>query len=259
MSATFETLRVSRRDRMLEVVLNRPERANALTREMIAELHAALDQAEADPVVRLVVLSGEGEAFCSGMDFVEASSGGGDFQSLKPTVEAFYGLMERFTTSSRVIASLVTGRVTAGGVGLVAASDYVIANRQASFQLSEVIFGLLPATVAPFIVRRCGMQAAFRLSLTAQRIGAERAAEISLVDEVSEAPADALRQFMIRAARVDPGCVADLKGMFRDMWIVNEDTRRLTVDAITKRILQPETAAGIRRFVQDARPPWRKQ
>ncbi len=258
MTAPFETLRVSRRDRMLEVVLNRPERANALTRGMIGELHAALDQAEADPVVRLMVLSGEGEAFCSGMDFVEASSGGDDAASLKPTVEAFYGLMERFTTCRTVIASLVTGRVTAGGVGLVAASDYVIAGSAASFQLSEVIFGLLPATVAPFVVRRCGMQAAFRLSLTAQRIGAARAAEIGLVDEVAEAPADALRQFMIRAARVEPGCVADLKGLFRDMWIVNEDTRRLAVEAITRRILQPETAAGIRRFVQEASPPWRK-
>lgn len=258
MTATFETLRVTRRERMLEVVLNRPERQNALTRGMIDELHAALDQAEADPAVRLVVLTGEGESFCAGMDFVEAASGGGDAASLKPTVEAFYGLMERFTTSSAVIAALVTGRVTAGGVGLVAAADYVIAGKQASFQLSEVIFGLLPATVAPFIVRRCGMQAAFRLSLTAQRITAARAAEISLVDEVADAPADALRQFMIRAARVEPGCVADLKGLFRDMWIINEETRRLTVEAIARRILQPETAASIRRFVQDTRPPWQK-
>ena len=61
-----------------------------------------------------------------------------------------------------------------------------------------------------------------------------------------------------RWSRLDPGCVADLKGLFRDMWIINEDTRRIAVDAITQRILQPETAAGIRRFVEDARPPWQK-
>jgi polyketide biosynthesis enoyl-CoA hydratase PksH len=257
MTATFATLRVTRRERLLEVVLNRPERHNALTRAMIDELHTALDQAEAEPDIRLVVLAGEGESFCAGMDFAEASSGG-DPESLKPTIEAFYGLMERFTTSRTVIAALATGRVTAGGVGLAAAADYVIAGPQASFQLSEVIFGLLPATVAPFIVRRCGMQAAFRLSLTAQRIGAGRAAEIGLVDEVADNPADALRQFMIRAARVEPGCVADLKRLFRDMWIINEDTRRIAVDAITRRILEPGTADKIRSFVQDARPPWQK-
>lgn len=254
MSATFQTLRVTRRERMLEVVLNRPERQNALTRGMIDELHAALDQAEAGSDVRLVVLMGEGESFCAGMDFVEASSGG-DLASLKPTVEAFYGLMERFTTSRTVIAALTTGRVTAGGVGLAAAADYVIAGPQASFQLSEVIFGLLPATVAPFIVRRCGMQATFRLSLTAQRISADRAAAIGLVDEVAGNPADALRQFMIRAARIEPGCVADLKRLFRDMWIINEDTRRIAVDAITGRILQPGTADRIRSFVRDVRSP----
>jgi polyketide biosynthesis enoyl-CoA hydratase PksH len=258
MSPGFQTLRVARRERMLEVVLNRPERHNALTRGMIDELHAALDQAEKDPAIRLVVLLGEGESFCAGMDFMEASASQGDAASLKPAIEAFYGLMERFTTSSVVIAAVATGRVTAGGVGLAAAADYVIAGRQASFQLSEVIFGLLPATVAPFIVRRCGMQAAFRLSLTAQRIGAERAAEIGLVDEVAEAPADALRQFMIRAARIEPGCVADLKGLFRDMWIINDETRRVAVDAISRRILQPQTADAIRRFIQDARPPWQK-
>ena len=258
MSATFATLRVTRRERMLEIVLNRPERQNALTRGMIDELHAALDQAEADPAVRLVVLMGEGASFCAGMDFVEASSSGGDAASLKPTIEAFYGLMERFTRSSVVIAALATGRVTAGGVGLAAAADYVIAGPQASFQLSEVIFGLLPATVAPFVVRRCGMQAAFRLSLTAQRITAGRAAEIGLVDEVADNPADALRQFMIRAARVEPDCVADLKRLFRDMWIVNDDTRRIAVDAITRRILQPGVADKIRGFVQDTGPPWQK-
>ena len=192
------------------------------------------------------------------MDFVEASSSGGDAGSLKPTVEAFYGLMERFTRSSTVIAALDDGAGDGRWRRARCRGRLVIAGPQASFQLSEVIFGLLPATVAPFIVRRCGMQAAFRLSLTAQRINAARAAEIGLVDEVADNPADALRQFMIRAARVEPDCVADLKGLFRDMWIINEDTRRIAVDAITRRILQPGTADKIRSFVQDARPPWQK-
>ncbi len=258
MTAPFETLRVTRRDRLLEVVLNRPERQNALTRGMIDELHATLDLAEADPDIRLLALSGEGEAFCSGMDFVEASTDGGDASALKPTIEAFYGLMERFTRSRTIIAAQVNGRVTAGGVGLVAAADYAIAGPRASFQLSEVIFGLLPATVAPFIIRRCGLQPAFRLALTAERINAERAAVLGLVDQVSDNPPDALRQFLVRAARVQPSCVAELKGLFREMWIINEDTKRAAVDAISRQIMRPETMDGIRRFVTDASPPWRK-
>ena len=80
-----EAILVERDGAIATVVLNRPERQNALNRGMIGELHAALDLAEADPDIRLLALSGEGEAFCSGMDFVEASSDGGDASALKPT------------------------------------------------------------------------------------------------------------------------------------------------------------------------------
>jgi polyketide biosynthesis enoyl-CoA hydratase PksH len=249
-----ETLRVSRRDRALDVVLNRPERQNALTRTMIGELHRALDTAEADPDIRLLVLTGEGDSFCAGMDFVEAGATEAAAQALRPTVEDFYRLMERFTRSRVVIAAQVTGRVTAGGVGLVAATDYAIAGPGASFQLSEVIFGLLPATIAPFIIRRCGWQAAFRLSLTAQRIDAQRAAGLALVDDAVDNPADAMRQFMVRAARVPPHCVRDLKGLFREMWIINDETRRRAVDVSVEQIMRPETHDSIRRFVHGTRP-----
>lgn len=250
----FETLRVSRRDRALDVVLNRPERQNALTRTMIEELHRALDTAEADPDIRLLVLTGEGDSFCAGMDFVEAGATEAAAEALRPTVEAFYRLLERFTQSRVVIAAQVTGRVTAGGVGLVAATDYAIAGPGASFQLSEVIFGLLPATIAPFIIRRCGWQAAFRLSLTAQRIDAQRAAGLALVDDAVDNPADAMRQFMVRAARVPSHCVRDLKGLFREMWIINDETRRRVVDVSVEQIMRPETHDSIRRFVQGMRP-----
>ncbi len=251
----WRTLKVAARPPVLDVTLNRPERANALTAEMIGELHAALDAAEADGAIRLLALSGEGETFSSGMDFVDAGSETSDPAALEETVDAFWRLMERFTASPVVVVALATGRVTAGGVGLLAASDHAIAGPRATFQLSEVVFGLLPATVAPFVIRRCGFQAAFRLSLTAERIDAPRAAALSLVDEVSEAPAEALRRFLVRAARVEPDCVAALKGMFREMWIVNEGTREVATEAIRRRIMRPQTRAAIRRFVEGGGAP----
>jgi polyketide biosynthesis enoyl-CoA hydratase PksH len=257
MSRDFATLRVTARGPLLDVVLDRPDRANALTRGMIAELHVALDLAEAGPDCRLLALSGAGETFCSGMDFAEAAASGGGADSLRPAIEAFYDLMARFTTSSVMIAATITGRVTAGGVGLAAAADHVIAGPQASFQLSEVIFGLLPATVAPFVARRCGLHPAYRLALSAQRIDAARALAIGLVDEVTEAPADALRHCLIRASRLRPDCVAALKGLFRDIGMINAETRRVAVDAISGQIMRPETTKAIRRFMQDQSPPWK--
>ncbi|ATQ70578.1 MULTISPECIES: enoyl-CoA hydratase/isomerase family protein [Methylosinus] len=254
----FETLRVTRREPALEVALNRPARANALTREMIAELHRALDAAEADPAIRVVFLSGEGAAFCAGMDFVEAASCGGDEASLKQTVDSFYSLLERFTACSVLICASITGRVTAGGVGLIAAADHAVAAPGATFQLSEVAFGLLPATIAPFIIRRCGLHPTYRLALGAERIDAARALSLGLVDEIAEAPTEALRRFLIRAARVDPDCVSALKGLFRELWIVNEETRRVTAEAISRQILRPQTQEAIRGFLGQSSPPWKK-
>jgi polyketide biosynthesis enoyl-CoA hydratase PksH len=258
MSGAFETLRLTPRAPVLEVMLNRPERGNALTARMIAELHRALDAAEADPAIRLLVLSGAAETFCAGMDFAEATGGAGDPAALEPTVRSFYQLMERFTLSPVVIAALVTGRVTAGGVGLVAASDYAIAGPAASFQLSEAIFGLLPATVAPFIVRRCGLHPTYRLTLTARRIDAAEAVALGLIDETGADPADLLRQFLVRVARVREECVGEMKRYFHRLWIIGRETEEAAVGTITGLIGRPGTMEAIARFVQGADPAWRR-
>lgn len=259
MSLSFETIRAAARGKVLEVTLDRPARQNTLTARMIDELHAALDAAEANDALRLMVLRGEGDTFCAGMDFAEATRPAASTDdALDPTVRGFWRLMQRFTASPVVVAALVTGRVTAGGLGLVAAADYVIAGPEATFQLSEVIFGLLPATVAPFIVRRCGLHQAYRLSLTAQRIDGARALAIGLVDEMADDPADRLRQFLVRIARVDAGCVGALKAYFQRLWIIDHATEAAAVEAITGRIRDPATMEGIRRFVTEAAPAWRK-
>ena len=150
------------------------------------------------------------------------------------------------------------GRVTAGGMGLVAAADVVIATPRSTFQLSEVLFGLLPATVAPFLVRRVGFQDAYRMSLTAERIDAARAAAIRLVDEVTDAPAEALRRLLIRVARIAPGDGAAMKAYFRGLWTLDEATRGRAVDAITARITDPSVMAGISGFVREGGLPWRR-
>ena len=250
------TLEIGRERKLLRVVLSRPERRNALSAGMIAELHAALDEAEGDPDLRLVVLAAKGPVFCDGMDFAEAASGGTAAAGAPDVIGEFYRLMTRLTRSSKVVVSLVEGRVNAGGMGLVAASDYVIARSAASFGLSEVLFGLLPATVAPFLIRRIGFQPAFRLGLTAQRIDAEAARAINLVDELSADPDDALRRLLIRMERVREPTVAALKAHFADLWIMSAETERRSIARIKEAIADPQVAADIRAFVNDQVLPW---
>lgn len=250
------TLEIRRERRLMRVVLSRPERRNALSAGMIGELHAALDEAEGDPGLRLVVLSAKGPVFCDGMDFAEAAGGGATPADGSDVVGEFYRLMTRLTHTAKVVVSLVEGRVNAGGMGLVAASDYVIARPAASFGLSEVLFGLLPATVAPFLIRRIGFQPAFRLALTAQRIDAEAARAVNLIDELAADPEDALRRLLIRIERVREPTVATLKAHFADLWIMSAETERLSIARIKEAIADPQVAADIRAFVNDQVLPW---
>lgn len=245
-------LRTARIGRMVRVVLT----GGTLTRALIADLHRALDQAEAEGL-RSLVLEGEGGVFCEGMDFAEALATETSAEAAPDAIRPFFDLLHRFTTTPVVVVALVRGRVNAGGMGLVAAADIAIAGPEASFGLSEVLFGLVPAVVAPFLVRRIGWQAAYRLSLTAERIEAPRAAVLGLVDEVAGDPEDALRRLAIRLDRTRADGVAALKGHFSALHPIDDETGRRAVELIARLISDPRTLAGIRDFMQGSGVPWR--
>lgn len=259
MTGVYETVRVQRQDTVALVEMVRAEAGNTLTRGMIAELHAALDACEADMGVRIIALAGSGGVFCDGMDFGEASGTQADGQAgIEAAITPFFDLLRRFTRSPKWVVAMVDGRVNAGGIGLVAAADHVLATPRSSFGLSEIMFGLLPATVAPFLIRRCGFQPAYRMSLLAQRIDAAQGREMRLVDEVVAGLDDGLRQLRLRIDRIRPGTLADGKSYFGELWPITDETRRRAVGQIARMIADPETLAGIRGFLEGGDVPWRK-
>src|SRR5204863_9100504 len=111
---------------------------------------------------------------------------------------AFFGLLRRFTTVGRVIVSIVDGRVTGGGVGLVAASDLVYATERSSFGLPEALWGLLPCCVLPFLIRRVGYQPAYAMALSTQPVSAQEALRSHLVDAVADDPTALVRRLAAR-------------------------------------------------------------
>jgi polyketide biosynthesis enoyl-CoA hydratase PksH len=252
-------LRLTRGKGLLTVTLDRPERQNVLNRAMIEGLHAALDTAEADPALRLFVLEGSGGVFCSGMDFAEATETEiGSLAQIEAVVERLYALFERFTRSSRLVVAVIDGRVTAGGIGLVAASDLAFATPGSSFQLSEILFGLVPATVAPFLVRRTGFQDACRMSLTAEKIDAAKAAEIRLIDTVGDDPGDLVRRLLIRTDKVAPAEIQAMKAFYRGLSPIAETAKAHAIGTAVARLADPRTMAGISRFLGEGGLPWRK-
>lgn len=245
--------------RTLRVLLARPAERNRLNAALIEALHAALDRVEADGELRLLHLAAEGPCFCDGMDFAEAlGSGHASREAALRPIERFFDLLLRLTRAPVIVCAEVEGRVNAGGVGLVAACDVALAGSRARFSLSEILFGLLPATIAPFLIRRTGFQAAYRLALTAQLVTAAQAAGLGLVDEVADPPAEAVRRLRLRAERLSREAVIRTKAHFQILAPVDlAAARGPAVEAIARLVTDPEVLGGIRAFTEEGAPPWR--
>ena len=184
-------MKATRDGRVLTLTFDRPGRRNALDYPAVAELVAALREADADPLTGAVVITGEGSAFSAGADLAQFR------QELAADAHAHWaagdGWAELFTLLPRLavpVVAAVNGHALAGGCGLVALCDLAIAAEGATFGMTEVRIGLFPIVVLPAMRRVIGERATRELALTGRTIDAAEAARIGLVNRV--VPADAL-------------------------------------------------------------------
>ncbi|PJN25706.1 enoyl-CoA hydratase [Kitasatospora sp. CB02891] len=247
-------LRVTRESAVLRVTLARPERQNSIDGTVLAELGHALDEAEADPTCVAMVLEGSDGVFCTGLDFGAAAAGGPTGEAAGG--EAFIALMRRFTTAPVVVISCVDGRAAGGGVGLAAASDFVLATERSSFALPEALWGLLPCCVLPFVIRRTGLQKAYTMALGTLPMAAAEAERWGLVDELTDRPDEALRRLLVRLTRIDPVTVAELKRYVRSMWFTTEQTEEFALREFTRVMASPVARQRIESLTTNRGLPW---
>ncbi len=258
-STPFETIEVTPGPRLWRVKIARPHRNNSIDSRLIHELSSVLEQAESDPNCRIMVLEGEPGVFCTGMDFKEVADNAGVPGGETIHIADYLNLLKKFTLTPIVVIASVDGKVIAGGVGLVAASDLVIATSRTEFSLSEALWGLLPCCVIPFLIRRVGFQKAYTMTLTTRPIGAQEAAAIHLVDEWTDEPAEAIRRLQLRLERLESQTVGDLKAYFRSMWMITPEMEALAVKEITRLTAQPRVEEAIANYVNHGRFPWEKR
>ena len=181
---TYETLLVTVADGVASVTLNRPEVRNALNGTMIGELEQALGALEADPGARVVVLAGAGDrAFCAGADLKGMGERGTTLQAR----ESFGGLARILEAMARMrtpVVAKVHGFALAGGCGLAAGCDIVIASDDAVFGLPEIKVGLLPLIVMAPILRSVGRKRGMLMILSGEQVSAREAFEMGLVSRV---------------------------------------------------------------------------
>ncbi|MGC0154351.1 enoyl-CoA hydratase-related protein [Chromobacterium vaccinii] len=254
----FETLLLESGGGVMRAVINRPKSKNAINQTLLREINQALDLAESQPDCRMLVLEGADGIFCSGMDFheMDALADRIDINLMRASTEKYMRTLKRFATSPCVVVSRVSGAVTAGGVGLVAASDLVLATPESQFTLTEAMWGLLPSNVIPYLIRRAGFQAAFRMSLTTDTLSAAEAHRLQLVDYLGDDLDQLERRLRIKLNRVKKEAVGNLKSYFRSMWMIDEEMEQLAVEETSRLAAMPSVIASVRNFVQKQAFPW---
>jgi methylglutaconyl-CoA hydratase len=169
------------------IILNRPDKRNALSRQLLTDLAQALDDLHQERKVRAVILTGAGTAFCAGMDIVEmqqTSQQPDAFAQWHHDAVQYRELLEKVLHFPKPIIAAVNGPVVAGGAGLMLASDIVVAAEEAKFGFPEPRRGIVAGVVSPILVFRIGASHAANLLLTARMIDAAEAHRIGLIHEV---------------------------------------------------------------------------
>jgi methylglutaconyl-CoA hydratase len=193
------------KERVGQLILNRPEKRNALSPELIQELKRTLSKAAEDPLVKVVVLKAKGEAFCAGADLaylkqLQSNTYEENLEDSRRLRELFVMMYE----FPKVIIAQVEGPALAGGCGLVTVCDFCFATEKAKFGYTEVKIGFVPALVMPFLVRKLGEARARYLLLTGSQITSKEAYDMGLVNCVSHARAiefdvSQLAQYLVRS------------------------------------------------------------
>jgi methylglutaconyl-CoA hydratase len=256
----YTKIRVEARGKAVVVSFARPEVRNAFDVELLGELRAAMKDLVPGKEPRVLVLTGEGTTFCAGADiaWMKNSAGLSEEENLREARELAACLYELYSHPMPTIA-LVNGPAIGGGVGFVAACDIAVSVPDAFFAFSEVRVGVTPACIGPYVVKRVGEPATRELFLTGERIDAESAREIGLVNRVAAKDeawgvVDGYVQMISQGA---PGALASSKELIEKVsGSPLDEVSDYTARLIAKLRAAPEGQEGLRAFLEKRKPKW---
>jgi len=194
------------------ISLDDAKNGNRLNLEFLQTLLEAIKRAIGEPDARAILVRSTAEPFCLGMDLISLTSR--PRKDVEEAIEHYISVLAAIYTSDKPVVFLLDGDVKAGGVGLVCAGDIVLSTHKTTFELSEVLFGLIPANVLPYLFSlRISPQKARYLILTSKRIAADEAFRLGLVDELfrEEEFERGVRNILKRLLRSSPFAMAETK------------------------------------------------
>jgi enoyl-CoA hydratase/carnithine racemase len=256
-TATGKDLQFDVEGGVARLTLDRPDKRNALSRELLTQLESALERIAVDPTVRVVVLAARGPAFCAGHDLSEMVGGS------EADYEGLFGLCGRVMQQLRRLPQPVIARVhglaTAAGCQLVAACDLAVAAEQAAFATPGVKIGLFCTTPMVPLVRAIPAKPALEMLLTGKPISAQRAYELGLVNRV--VPAEqldaAVREYVDAITASSPLVVRLGKAAFYDQLSLDEASAyERATEVMADNAQRRDAQEGMRAFLEKRRPTW---
>jgi isohexenylglutaconyl-CoA hydratase len=264
----YANILLERDGAVARLVLNRPERRNALTHAMMLELEDAFATVRDDRDCRVLVLRGAGGHFCAGGDLdamadMPARPDNGAADPLVPAYRQFGDALLALNSLPQATISIVEGSAVGGGFGMACCSDVVILHDSAGFGMPEPKVGFIPSQIIPFVVRRVGEGAARDLAVTGRVIDAAEAHRLGIgrhrcatTVEISRT----LRAVIDDVLKLEPQALATVKRLVlscaaEDDHAVLDDAAESLVDLLRR----PQAAEGIRHFMAKTLPPWAKE
>jgi methylglutaconyl-CoA hydratase len=254
-------LKVDKKDGVARVTLDRPELRNAFDDELISSLTKAFDEIKSDDAIRVMILAGNGPAFCAGADlnWMKRMAGYGYDENLADA-EALALMLATLDRMPKPTIARVHGPVFAGGTGLVAACDIAVGTPEAKFCLSEAKLGLSPATISPYVIRAMGEQSARRYFLTAEVFGAEEALRIGLLSILTsqEKLDEKIQELLDHLLAGGPVAHAKVKALIRAVAgrPVDDALAADTARRIAEIRVSPEGKEGIASFLEKRKASW---
>ncbi|MBK7814281.1 MAG: enoyl-CoA hydratase/isomerase family protein [Rhodocyclaceae bacterium] len=258
----YTTLEVTRDGAVTTVWMNRPEVHNAFDERLIDELTRACVELDGDASVRVVVLGGRGKNFSAGADLNwMRRAANNSVDENRRDARRLAEMLRVLAHMSKPTIARVQGAALGGGTGLTAACDMAVAARDAVFSTSEVRFGIIPSAISPYVLRAIGPRQALRYFQSAERIPAERALAIGLVQEVA-ASEELDRVVAALAAELmsgGPNALAAAKALVRDIAgrPIDAAIGEETAERIARQRATDEAREGISAFLEKRPPNWR--
>jgi methylglutaconyl-CoA hydratase len=245
---------------LARVTLNRPHRRNAFDAGMVSALRETFESLGRDASVRAIVLSGAGSVFCAGADLDWlAPDRTTSAQEAQDDAERLLAMFRTIDACSCPVIGRIQGGAYGGGLGLTAVCDIAVAVADATFAFSEVRLGLVPAVIAPFVLRKTGESFVRRYGLIGEPFTSSTAAAAGLVHEVVDSAAidQRVQELVELVLRLPPRAVRETKAWIRRLHEAPEEgTWRLGIQTNVQARLSAEAQEGLRAFRERRAPVW---